>query len=89
MAVTATYPVGDGPDVLAFDPGWHRLYVASESGIVSIFDERGPELQPVGEYRAPHAHSVAVDPHTHRVYLPLDNVDGKPVLRILETAGDS
>jgi DNA-binding beta-propeller fold protein YncE len=89
MAVTATYPVGDGPDVLAFDPGWHRLYVASESGIVSIFDERGPELQPVGEYRAPHAHSVAVDPHTHRVYLPLENVDGKPVLRILETAGAS
>ena len=89
LAVTATYPVDDGPDVLAFDPGWHRLYVASESGIVSIFDERGPELQPVGEYRAPHAHSVAVDPRTHRVYLPLENVDGKPVLRILETAGDS
>ncbi len=31
---------------------------------------------------------VAVDPRTHRVYLPLENVDGKPVLRILETAGD-
>jgi len=85
MGVTATYPVGDGPDVLAFDPGWGRLYVASESGIVSIFDERGTELQPVGEYRAPHAHSVAVDPRTHRVYLPLEDVDGKPVLRILET----
>src|SRR2546429_2496374 len=24
--------VGDGPDVLALDPGLHRLYVASESG---------------------------------------------------------
>ena len=35
MAVTATYPVGDGPDVLAFDPAWRRLYVASESGVVS------------------------------------------------------
>jgi len=85
MGVTATYPVGDGPDVLAFDPGWGRLYVASESGIVSIFDERGTELQPVGEYRAPHAHSVAVDPRTQRVYLPLEDIDGKPVLRILET----
>jgi DNA-binding beta-propeller fold protein YncE len=89
MGVTATYPVGDGPDVLAFDPGWRRLYVASESGVVSIFDERGPELQPVGEYRAPHAHSVAVDPRTHRVYLPLEDVDGKPVLRILETVDAS
>jgi DNA-binding beta-propeller fold protein YncE len=89
MAVTATYPVGEGPDVLAFDPGWRRLYVASESGIVSIFDERGSELQPVGEYRAPHAHSVAVDPQTHRVYLPLEDVDGRPVLRILEIADAS
>jgi hypothetical protein len=38
-------------------------------------------------YKAPHAHSVAVDPATHRVYLPLENVDGKPVLRILAPAG--
>jgi len=83
MAVTATYPVGGGPDVLAFDPGWRRLYVASESGIVSIFDERGAALQPVGEYQAPHAHTVAVDPRTHQIYLPLEDIDGKPVLRIL------
>jgi DNA-binding beta-propeller fold protein YncE len=89
MAVTDTYPVGEGPDVLAFDPGWRRLYVASESGIVSVFDELGSELQPVGEYRAPHAHSVAVDPRTHRVYLPLEDVGGEPVLRILETADAS
>jgi DNA-binding beta-propeller fold protein YncE len=83
MAVAATYPVDDNPDVLAFDPDWRRLYVASEAGRVAIFDEWGAALQPVGEYRAPHAHSVAVDPQTHRVYLPLEDVDGKPVLRIL------
>ncbi len=83
MHVTANYPVGEGPDVLAFDPGWHRLYVASESGVVAIFDERGTDLDPVGDYRAPHAHSIAVDPATHWIYLPLENVDGMPVLRIL------
>jgi DNA-binding beta-propeller fold protein YncE len=83
MAVTASQPVGDGPDVLAFDPGWRRLYVASEAGIVSVFDERDGALTPVGEYAAPHAHSVAVDPRTHRVYLPLENIAGKPVLRIM------
>jgi hypothetical protein len=33
--------------------------------------------------RIPHAHTVAVDPATHRVYLPLENVNGRPVLRIL------
>jgi len=81
--VTTTYPVDEGPDVLAFASGWRRLYVALESGTVSIFDERGAALQPVGEYQAPHAHTVAVDPRTHQIYLPLEDVDGKPVLRIL------
>jgi DNA-binding beta-propeller fold protein YncE len=89
MAVTARYPVGDGPDVLAFDPGWRRLYVASESGVVSVFDDAERGLTAVGQYEAPHAHSVAVDPATHRVYLPLENVDGKPVLRILESVSAS
>lgn len=83
MRVTATYPVGGGPDVLAFDPVWRRLYVAAESGVVTVFDEIGSRLKLVGEIKAPHAHSVAVDPDTHRVYLPLQNIDGRPVLRIL------
>jgi DNA-binding beta-propeller fold protein YncE len=84
LRVTASYPVGDDPDVLAFDPGLRRLYVASESGVVSVFREDGDTLETLGRYRAPNAHSVAVDPITHRVYLPLMNVHGRPVLRILE-----
>ena len=80
---TATLSVGADPDVLAFDPGLHRLYVSAESGVISIFDERDRGLQKVGEgLFAPNAHSVAVDPNTHRVYFPLQNIDGKPVLRI-------
>jgi DNA-binding beta-propeller fold protein YncE len=86
MQVTGTFPVGDGPDVLAFDPTWKRLYVASESGTVSIFNVRNESLEPVGEYKAPHAHSIAVDPRTHLVYLPLEDVDGRPVLRIMAAA---
>ena len=38
MRVTAAAPVGESPDVLALDPGWQLLYVASEAGVVSIFD---------------------------------------------------
>ena len=83
LRVTEGYSVGDDPDVLAFDPGLQRLYVAAESGVVTVFQQRGPALQPLGEYRAPGAHSVSVDPATHRVYLPLENVGGRPVLRIL------
>jgi len=78
--------VGDDPDVLAWDPTWRRLYVASESGVLSAFWLDGGKLHPVGEIRAAHAHTVSVDPQTHRVYVPLENVGGRPVLRIYEPA---
>jgi DNA-binding beta-propeller fold protein YncE len=77
-------PVGDDPDVLAVDREAGRLYVASESGVVSVFGIHGRAVVPEGRWIAPRAHSVAVDSTTHRVYLPLANVGGRPVLRILE-----
>ncbi len=76
-------PIGGDPDVLAFDPSLGRLYVAAESGVVAVFAERDGSLGQLGWYRAPKAHSVAVDPATHRVYLPLADVGGHPVLRVL------
>ena len=76
-------PIGTDPDVLAFDPPLGRLYVAAESGVVAVFEEHNGSLAQLGWYRAPKAHSVAVDPGTHRVYLPLADVSGRPVLRIL------
>ncbi len=78
-----TYPVGDDPDVLAFDPGLQLLYVSAESGVVTIFRETHHRLQQVDSFTLPHAHTVSVDPKTHRVYLPLENLHGAAVLRIL------
>jgi YVTN family beta-propeller protein len=81
--LTAVHSVGSDPDVLAFDQGLGRLYVSAESGVVSVFDEHGRNLEKVGEgFFAKDAHTVAVDQRTHRVYFPLQNVGGKPVLRI-------
>jgi hypothetical protein len=79
----------DEPDVLAWDPGWQRLYVAAESGVLSVFWLDGTMLRPTGEIEAPHAHTVPVDPRTHRVHLPLENVGGHPVLPIYEPDGRS
>ena len=83
MAVVGSYKVGSQPDVLAFDPAWQQLYVSSESGKVSVFSERAGKLIPEGELNIPHAHTVSVDPRTHIVYLPLESVRGRPVLRIM------
>lgn len=82
MKVLATHATGAGPDVLAWDPDWRRLYVASEGGVLSVFAADGTTLQPLGEMHLPHAHTVSVDPRTHRVYLPLENMNGRPVLQV-------
>jgi YVTN family beta-propeller protein len=80
--VVDTQTVGPDPDVLALDPDLRRVYVAAESGIVTVFAERTQGVQKLGEIQAEHAHVVTVDPTNHRVYLPLQDVGGHPILRI-------
>lgn len=84
MKPVQRFKVPDDPDVLAWDPAWRRLYVAAESGVLSVFWLDGAMLRALGEVRAPNAHTVSVDPRTHRVYLPLENIGGHPLLRIYE-----
>jgi hypothetical protein len=38
----------------------------------------------MGGFDEPHAHTVSVDPNTHLVYFPLENVYGHPLLRIMK-----
>ena len=79
-------PLPPDIDVLAFDPGLGRLYAAAETGMVAVFavaaDRTVTELG--RGLLAPNAHTVAVDPATHRVYFPLENVGGHPVLRVMD-----
>jgi DNA-binding beta-propeller fold protein YncE len=86
MKVLATHSVGEDPDVLAFDTGLKQLYVSAESGNVTIFREDGKALTNVGSFSMPYAHTVSVDSDTHLVYFPLQNIDGHPLLRIMEPA---
>jgi DNA-binding beta-propeller fold protein YncE len=87
MRLISFHQVGDDPDVLAFDQRLGRLYVSAESGDVRILEERERDLQPVGRLHIPHAHTVSVDPISHLVYFPLENIDGHPMLRIMKPAG--
>jgi len=81
--VLATLPVGDDPDVLAFDAKRNLLYVAAEAGVVSVFTVAGKAVTAAGTLRLAKAHTVAVDARDGLVYLPLENVGGRPVLRIM------
>jgi DNA-binding beta-propeller fold protein YncE len=87
-AVT-TGKTGSDPDVLSIDPGLGWLYVAAESGDLTVFDIRQPGVVLIGHGNpGANSHSVAVDPATHRVFFPLQaGPNGAPVLRILKPAG--
>jgi DNA-binding beta-propeller fold protein YncE len=77
--------VGSDPDVLALDAGLGRLYVAAESGDVTVFAVDGQGVRTLGrDHLAARAHSVAVDPPTHHVFFPLENLGGHPVLRVMQ-----
>ncbi|HEY9132726.1 MAG TPA: hypothetical protein VIM98_13285 [Dyella sp.] len=84
-SVLSTFAVAKKPDVLAFDRvlGW--LYVAGESGEVSVFHVQGRSVSPMAtDVLGADAHVVAVDEATHRAYFPLKSLEGKPALRITE-----
>jgi DNA-binding beta-propeller fold protein YncE len=85
MQVIQTIEVADGPDVIAWDGALGRLYVASEAGEVAAFRLDGRMLRLFGSMKYAHAHTVSVDPRTHLIYVPLQDVRGWPVLRILSS----
>ncbi len=47
------------------------------------FYSNDKSLTRLGSFAIPHGHTVSVDPKTHLVYFPLENVDGQPLLRIM------
>jgi len=78
-------PEAQGPDVIKFDPGLGRIYVACYGGAISVFQEEDPNhFRKQEDFPVQHAvHSLAVDIRTHRVYAPEQEVNGRPVSRLV------
>jgi DNA-binding beta-propeller fold protein YncE len=81
----AHFPLPAGADVVKFDPGLRRAYVACSSGYISVFEELD-----AGHYRKVEdfavekmIHSLAVDRASHRVYAPEQQENGQPVARMV------
>lgn len=85
--VTQTFPVGAGPDVLAADEQAGVVYVASESGVIDIFQVDAKVSHLAHARLAPNAHVVAVDPQTHLAYFPISDLAGHPLLRVTRYTG--
>ena len=88
----AFLPLAGGPDVIKFDPGLQRIYVACYTGAISVFHEDDADhYRKLEDFRVQHAvHTVAVDLKTHRLYTPEQEEDGKSVARMVvyEAVGD-
>jgi YVTN family beta-propeller protein len=80
----AHLPMAKGADVVMFDRGLGRIYVACSSGAISIFQMDDPahfrKLEDFPVER--HIHSLAVDQRTHRVYAPAEQEQGRPVSKM-------
>jgi DNA-binding beta-propeller fold protein YncE len=89
--VITTLPMADGGDVIKFDPGLGRIYVACYSGAISVFKENDPNhFEKIADVPTEkRVHSIAVDERTHRVYAPQEQAGGKPAARMVVYEPDS
>ena len=70
--VLATVPIGEGVDGAAFDPGTQLAFAScGRSATVTIAHEAADELNVVQVLKTePGARTMALDPTTHKIYLP-------------------
>jgi hypothetical protein len=80
----AFLPMASGADVIKFDAGLKRIYVACSSGAISVFKMDDPEhYRKLEDFPVQKkVHSLAVDQETHRVYAPEQEADRKAVARM-------
>ena len=70
--VVATVPIGSGTDGCAFDARTQLAFASCGEGVTTIAKEETPDKLVVVQTltTAPRARTVALDPQTHRIYLP-------------------
>jgi YVTN family beta-propeller protein len=83
--IVANFWVGREPDVLGYDANLSQVYVASESGVLSIFKVAATAVTKIGEgFVGENAHSLSVDPASHEIYLPLKNANHHSAMRVMK-----
>src|SRR3989441_6325499 len=80
----ADLPMAKGADVVMFDPGLGRIYVACGSGAISVFQMDDPaHFRKLPDFPVePKIHSLVVDLRTHRVYAPAEEANGRPASKM-------
>ncbi len=78
--VLGTVPIGDRVDANAFDPGTQLAFSSNGDGTVTIAHEESPDKLTVVQTLATErgARTMALDPKTHRIYLPSAKYEPQP-----------
>ena len=69
--VVTSVPVGGGPDSVAYDAGLHRIYVTGRAGELCVVErDRNGAITTLDKISLHFgAHTLAVDPESHRLYV--------------------
>lgn len=78
-------PIGGAPDVVAYDAGLKRIYSTGKLGVLSVIQQISPNVYRTTENLYMHfgAHTLAVDPITHKVYVGYASLFIAPRLAVL------
>jgi len=78
--VIQSFPISNGQDATAFDPGTGLVFISTRAGVIHIFHEDSPDkysvVDPVAtEYGAK---CMALDPKTHKLFLTTSDFGPAP-----------
>jgi YVTN family beta-propeller protein len=84
--IVASLAIGGGPDSVAFDAGLRRIYTTGRSGVLSVVQQDGPNAYRLLTNVSLHygAHTLTVDPSTHRIYAAYASLLLPPRLAVFE-----
>lgn len=79
--VVATVPIGSGTDGCVFDAKTQLVFASCGEGVTTIAREEAPDKLVVVQTltTAPRARTIALDPLTHRIYLPTAEFQPAPL----------
>jgi len=80
------FPIGGGPDSVAFDAGLHRIYTTGRAGVMTVFQQDSPNAYHLIDSIKLHygAHTLAVDSSTHSVYVGYASLVVRPRIAVFQ-----
>jgi YVTN family beta-propeller protein len=81
--VVGAAPIGRGNDAIVFDPQRQLAFASNGDGTLTVVDGAAPFAVRASVATMPRARTMALDPHTHKLYLVAAQVDpaGAPVAK--------